>query len=280
VLVVHGGPGIPPYQPWKGLEAIDGLRCQFYYYHQRGCGNSTHPVDRFISRNYYRNMVALDGLLGMSAQLADIERIRRILGVEKITLIGHSYGGLLAALYAIEYPDRVEKLVLVSPAATITMPPLEGGRDRVRQYLPDAEKKRYDDFLKHYFDYGKIFSKSETELAALNGEYARYYVKALENAGVHVPEPISRLNGIGGWMVHALYLAAGRKYDYRLLLRRIQAPTLVVHGSRDIVPESVSRAYADGIPGARFEVLPGASHFAYDECPDEFAQAVGGFLEG
>ena len=61
VLVIHGGPGFPPYQPWKGLKEIDGY--EFYYYHQRGCGNSTHPVDRFKSGDYYANMVELDSVV-------------------------------------------------------------------------------------------------------------------------------------------------------------------------------------------------------------------------
>jgi hypothetical protein len=42
VLVIHGGPGIPPHMPWKGLERLDG-EYRFFYYHQRGCGRSTRP---------------------------------------------------------------------------------------------------------------------------------------------------------------------------------------------------------------------------------------------
>ncbi len=111
VLGIHGGPGIPPAQPWKGLAAIKGYK--FFYYHQRGCGKSTHPVDGFESKNYYKNMVSLNSLLGMPAQLADIERIRRILEQDRLILIGHSYGGFLATLYALEFSEHVGKMVLI-----------------------------------------------------------------------------------------------------------------------------------------------------------------------
>ena len=45
VLVIHGGPGMPPVSPWPGLTALAN-EYTFHYYHQRGCGQSTRPIDR------------------------------------------------------------------------------------------------------------------------------------------------------------------------------------------------------------------------------------------
>ena len=59
ILVVHGGPGFPPSEAWEGLEKLTDNH-RFYYYHQRGCGKSTRPVDTFDSPNYLRNMVDLN----------------------------------------------------------------------------------------------------------------------------------------------------------------------------------------------------------------------------
>ncbi len=78
VLVVHGGPGIPYAGAWKGLESLTD-RFRFFYYHQRGCGSSSRPFDRFESSDYYSNMTELERTLGLGAQIADIERIRRYL---------------------------------------------------------------------------------------------------------------------------------------------------------------------------------------------------------
>ena len=110
VVVVHGGPGVPYASPWTGLEPLRD-RYRFYYYDQRGCGKSTRPFKQFDERKYYDNMIQLEKTLGLGAQIADLERIRRILGRDKLTLIGHSFGGLIAMLYAAEFPERVEKLV-------------------------------------------------------------------------------------------------------------------------------------------------------------------------
>jgi proline iminopeptidase len=78
VLIVHGGPGAPYAEPWTGLEPLTGTY-RFHYYDQRGCGQSTRPINSFASTNYYENMTNLDRTLGLGAQIADIERIRQLL---------------------------------------------------------------------------------------------------------------------------------------------------------------------------------------------------------
>jgi proline iminopeptidase len=66
VLIVHGGPGYPFSQPWPGLEPLTN-EYQFHYYDQRGCGQSTRPIDTFSSSNYYQNIKTLDQTLGIGA---------------------------------------------------------------------------------------------------------------------------------------------------------------------------------------------------------------------
>jgi proline iminopeptidase len=281
VLVIHGGPGIPHFRPWTGLNQVKGYT--FFYYHQRGCGQSTRPFDRFESKNYYKNMTSLIGALGMEQQLADIERIRKILKAGKIVLIGHSYGGYIATLYALEFPAHVEKMILLSPAGVLKLPADHDGMGAVKDYLPDKRKKDFDDFLKRYFDYGKIFTKSEKELAALNSEYSEFYVEASRHKGIDVPtyinREIKRTDHIGGWVVHAIYLSLGRRYDHRNELKKITADTLVIYGEEDIYPARLSEEYAELIPHAKKEMVPGAGHFVYDENPGYFGQIVGDFLK-
>jgi proline iminopeptidase len=272
VLIVHGGPGYPYRQPWPGLAGLTGTN-QFVYYDQRGCGRSSRPVDRFASRNYYKNMLELDKRLGLGAQVADIERIRRLLGDEQLIIIGHSFGGFLASLYAAEFPDRVKALILVAPAETLVMPPPSGGLfEQIRGRLPVDLRARYERWLTRYLDYGTLFSKSEAELAALNDEFITFFSHV-------VPEPLPEPGKGGGWMVHGLYLSMGLKHDYRPLLKRVKAPVLVIHGSQDLQPEAASRLYADAFPKAWFRVIDGAGHFPFYTQPTSFAGAVQRFLD-
>jgi proline iminopeptidase len=274
VLIVHGGPGIPYTQPWKGLEPLTD-RYQFYYYDQRGCGQSTHPFDTFASKNYYQNMTQLDQTLGLGAQIADIERIRQILGQEKLILVGHSFGGMIASLYAAEFPEHVEALILIAPAETIVMPPPSGGLyAQVRQRLPADQLPAYDAYLKRYFNYQNLFSESEQSLAQLNAEFVPYYKLAL-------PQAIIPAEGdTGGWGVQAIYLGMGPRHDYRPALKAVTAPVLVLHGANDLQPEAASRLYGDAFPNARFQVIPNTTHFMFEEQPEAFAAAVGQFLTG
>lgn len=273
VLIVHGGPGYPFAQPWPGLEPLTN-EYQFHYYDQRGCGQSTRPIDRFSSANYYQNMKTLDQTLGLGPQVADIERIRQILGEEKLILIGHSFGGFLASLYAAEFPERVEALILVAPADVLVMPQKDGGLfEEVRKRLPADMQADYDAYLKEYLDFRNLFSKSEADLAALNEGFGKYYGAVFEGSIPEQGKP-------GGWMVWAMYVSMGTRHDYRAALKDVKAPVLVIHGADDLQPEEASRVYVDAFPNARFHVIEDATHFSFYEQPEEFAAVVSEFLGG
>jgi proline iminopeptidase len=278
VLVVHGGPGYPVHPPLAGLEPL-AKDYRFYFYDQRGCGQSTRPCDRFTSRNFYANMKELERTLGIGAQVADIERIRRILGEDKLVLMGHSFGAFLAAMYAAEFPERVAALILVAPAGVLVLPDEDGFFERIRQRLPGDQQPEYDRFLKAYFDFGSIFSKSEAELATMNRRVGEFFLAAAgQTAAPAVPEDN------GGWMVQAMYFSMGKRHDYRPALRQVRARTLIVHGEADLLPERISRTYADCLPNSRLHVLKNGrtrgGHFPFSEQPEEFAAVVGAFLAG
>jgi proline iminopeptidase len=271
VLIVHGGPGYPFAQPWPGLEPLTN-EFEFHYYDQRGCGQSTRPIDRFPSTNYYQNMKTLDGALGIGAQVADMERIRQILGEEKLIVIGHSFGGFLASLYAAEFPERVEALILVAPADVLVMPQKDGGLfEEVRKRLPENMQEDYAAYLDEYLDFKSIFSKSEADLMALNEGFGKYHEVAFEG---FIPEQ----GESGGWMVWAMYLSMGTRHDYRDALKDVTAPVLVIHGADDLQTEEASRIYVDAFPNARFQVIEDATHFSFYEQPDEFSAATSEFL--
>jgi proline iminopeptidase len=279
ILVVHGGPGYPVHGPIAGLESLT-RSFKLYYFDQRGCGRSTRPFDRF-SGNFYANMTDLERTLGIGAQVADIERARRILGEDKLILMGHSFGAFLATMYAAEFPERVEALVLVAPADVVVLPAEEGGLfEEIRQRLPQDRKAEYDEFLKSYLDFGSVFSRSEAELAAMNRRVGEFFLAASDRSAAAGHPEVPEDNG--GWMVQALYFSMGKRHDYRPALRAVGARTLVIHGEGDVSPESVSRRYAEWLPNARLHVMKGgrtgSGHFPFSEKAEAFAEVVSGFL--
>lgn len=276
VLIIHGGPGVPFRQPILGLEPLaDEYR--FHYYDQRGCGQSTRPFDRFESSNMYENMTTLDQTLGLGAQIADIERIRQILGDEKLILIGHSWGGFLASLYAAEFPEHVEALILVSPATTLVMPQDEDDLfDSVRASLPQDQLAEYDAFIADYFNFNDLFSHSEADLVAMNNRFGEYYLPV---AGIKPGDLVER-GEPGGWMAWAMYISMGQRHDYRAALKPVTAPVLVIHGADDLQSEAASRQYADLFPNSEFVIIEDTGHFSFEQQPEQFAARVAEFLKG
>ena len=189
-------------------------------------------------------------------------------------------------MYAAEFPDRVSGLVLVAPAGVLKIPDQEADFfELIRRNLPAKEASEFDTFIADYLDFGQLFDRSESEHAEHNRKLGEYFLAA-SNAS-ESPAQVERIQNNGGWMVQAAYLSMGKRHDYQPALTRIQAPTLVIHGENDILPESIAQKYADSIPGAKMIVLKsaktravqGAGHFPFAEDPEYFSAVLGDFLD-
>ncbi len=99
VLLLHGGPGVPDYlEPVAEMLVPLGLRP--VRFDQRGSGGS----------------VPTDGRFGPLDHVADVEAVRAHVGIDRVHVFGHSWGGLLAQLYLAQHPEHVRSLFLSSPA--------------------------------------------------------------------------------------------------------------------------------------------------------------------
>jgi proline iminopeptidase len=274
VVIVHGGPGRPPAGPWAAGTALRDAY-HLVYYHQRGCGESSRPFDRMPPGSTWQRFQRLHGALGMPEQVADLERIRQLLGEERLTIVGHSFGALMAAAYAAEFPDRVAALVAIAPASLVVMPNPEGDLfGTIAARLPPPERAAFDAWRGRLFDFSGHLDRTDSELAELQAGMMPFYAKA---AGL-APSVLSERASPGGFMSIAAYLSLGRSHDWRPVFARIRAPTLVVHGERDLQPLAATESFARAIPGSELVTVPGAGHFVFDEAPAELASLLRRFL--
>jgi proline iminopeptidase len=262
VVVVNGGPGLDFNYLAPDLAPL-AERHRVIYFDQRGSGRST-----------IRNDVT-------AAQLvADLEAVRQGLGLSRMTLLGHSWGAGLAALYTAAHPTRVERLVLVDaiPPRVATLRAFETqlatrlSADQ-REALQEAAEARaaatnVPDIIRACRTYWTIllpaYYADETAIRRSRGAYCDGPAEAQLNEA----------------RVRDSVLASLGQYDWRPELARIQAPALVIHGANDPVPFQSAQEWAGTLPRARMLVLQHAGHMSYVEEPAQFFQAVETFLTG
>lgn len=260
-IVVTGGPGLSMAYMDRDLTPLEAGRTLIYY-DQRGAGYSQLFTDR--------DSLALD------RHIEDLDAVRRHFGLERVSLVGHSWGAMLSSGYAARYPEHVGRLVLVTPGPVET------------QYALDFEKivqSRTDSATLAY--QGALIQRLPT--AANANALCDTVFDILFAATMHDPAAVHRMRG--HWcegpneaaQVVFFSLVSGRaslgtSWDIRDVLEDIEAPTLVIHASSDAIPYASTRAYADTIPGAEFLVIDRAGHSPWLERPEVFFPAVNTFL--
>jgi len=277
VLVLHGGPGFPPSHSWANLAPLED-RYRFVYTHQRGCGRSTRPITS--APGGFGEMDRIAREVGLAAHLADIERVRRLLGEDRLVLIGHSFGGFLAAMYAAEFPEHVAALVLLAPAPMAVFPSKDPNLfSSIGPLLPPERQGAWEAYQRRLFDYRQIMAMDDATLAELNMELVPFYAEAARARGMWMPPDTGTAESAGGWAVHGMYLSMGLRRDWSGALAAVDAPVLVVHGERDLQPEAASRRYAEWLPQAEVVVIPGAGHMLGEEPVAGVTEAIATFLD-
>jgi proline iminopeptidase len=263
VVFLHGGPGYNSHSfaTLAGARLEPSLR--MVYYDQRGSGRSERPWS---------------GEYSIARLVEDVEGLRRTLGVPRIALIGHSFGGTLALEYAARYPERVSRMVLVGPAADIPAA-CAARREWLARHHAAALARAIADTA------GRGGPRSDCDLAFQTLQGAEH--QAANNAVMFPDSALRRLqdsvdaaSGLRntGEMGGALF--GGGLLEYRFTGHaRLTMPVLVVAGRHDsAIGLPQQRALARALPNARVVEYERGGHFPYLEEPERFAREVTAFL--
>jgi proline iminopeptidase len=249
-VVLHGGPGAHHDYLLPAFDALAKDR-ELIYYDQRGGGQS--PVPR-------------DTPVGWREQVADLEELRRQWGMERLTIAGYSWGGLLALLYAVDHPDRVGHLALISPAPAWREARLEFERRfEERNLAPEIQAAR-----------------TALRASGLREQDPAEYAQRLFELSVAPyffdPSKARDLTPfrVTGRTQQEVWSSLG-DYDLRPALRGVSVPAVVIQGEDDPIPAEASRTIAQ-LLDAEFHPLPRCGHVPYVEAFDEFVEILNGFL--
>ncbi|MEO5878376.1 MAG: alpha/beta fold hydrolase [Streptosporangiaceae bacterium] len=249
LFALHGGPGGDHGGFKPALSALTD-RAQIIYLDNRGCGRSARGA---------RDTYTLDN------NVEDLEAMRRHLGLDKIGLLGASYGGMVALSYAARYPRNLSHLILVATTPSRRFLP------RAQEILAERGTPEQQAAAEPLWS-GTFESEEQLReyFEVLGPLYARTYdlEKSRKRPRIHNPEVLNE--GFAGFL---------RSYDVTDDLHRITAPTLVIGARHDwICAPEFSVEIAHGIPGADLRIFEHSGHSVFSDEPDAFTDVVRGFL--
>lgn len=263
VVVIHGGPGFNMEYFAADLAPL-AEKHTLLFYDQRGTGRST--------------LVSDSSALDAQRFADDLEALRAHFRLERLTMLGHSWGAGVTALYASRYPERVARLLVVSGIPmqrkdlVQAFQALAAGRDSTtRRRMQEAREAWLADpgdaaaCRAYYMFWFVPFFGDSAAAGRSRGDFCAGTPEALRN----------KVNSVDRFTFASL-----GDWDWRPSLRAVTAPTLVIHGTEDPLPLEGAREWAAVLPNARLLLLEGIGHFPYLETPERFFGAVDEFLRG
>jgi len=258
-FVLHGGPG-GDHTGFKPVLSPIADYMQLVYIDNRGSGQSDRgPQETYTLEN----------------NVEDLEALRNYLGLDKVVLLGHSYGGMVAQSYAVKYPDSIEGLILIttSPsyefiekAKAIVADTGTEEQQKMAQLVWDAAFENQDQLGNYYKVMAPLYAHTH------NFNPTKEEQEKADNARQRSKRSFEALNeGFGGFL---------KEYDVRAQLPAIKVPALVIGGRHDwITHVSESEEIAKRIPDSELVIFENSSHSVMKDEYDLFHETVKGFVE-
>jgi pimeloyl-ACP methyl ester carboxylesterase len=209
--------------------------------------------------------------LGFYREVDDLDAARAHFGLERFAVFGWSYNAAVVAYYAMARPVRVSQMVLVSPIAPRSELDVDPAPAPAPHLLAELDQLKADGldtrdpeaycrawrrvYVPVLMGDPAAFDRLRAEPCACRNEWPDHVARALAHVFIDL--------GI---------------YDWRDELRRLDIPTLVVHGEADQIPLRSAEEWRDALPAAQLLPLAGVGHFPWVEASDAFFGAVRTFL--
>lgn len=254
VLIINGGPGMSS-EGFASLATALSEKNTAIIYDQRGTGRS--QVVPISSET-----------ITMELMVADIEAVRKHFKYDQWVVMGHSFGGMLAAYYTSKHPDRVSGLILSS----------SGGVDmslfsdlNITARLSPQQR----DSLQYWNR--KIAAGDNSYTAQL--KRGKFLAPAYLHDTSHVPVIAERLTQ-GNSQINSLVYQDLRAIDFdcKAQLSEFEKPVLILQGAYDIIPRSIFNSMINVFPNSTSYILKQSSHYGWLEEPTAYVGYLRSFL--
>lgn len=270
VVFIPGGPGVADMRgdlEYFGQLTRDGF--DVYVYDPLGVGRSTRLDD---PRGYT-----------LERDVEDLAAIRQQIGAERLILIGHSYGAVVAAGFLARYPEAVERVIFSSPGGLYSLP--AAGGNNIQSRLTTGELVALYRLLlwpRATLIWGLVQVNSQAAHALgddpeMDARYDRVYNRTRPSLHCRGKPLGDELHGLG------FYTNAVPRQPWAWLRPALEgkpAPALVIKGACDYLTWDSAVDYLRTLPNATLAYLTDAGHNAYQDQPERFLADVRAFLLG
>lgn len=265
IIVLHGGPDFDHSYLLPELDRLsDSYR--LIYYDQRGRGRSGAGVK--------------PEEVTLASDIDDIDKVRQFYHLDSVVLLGHSWGTLLALEYALRYPARVSRLILMNPAPASAADYQQLRKEWLEKRADAVEGKKKIAATAGY---------KEGDPAAVTAYYRIHFKPAFARPETYekfmarlsasfTKEGVLKARAVEARLDDETWLLPG--YDLIPRIKSLKIPTLVISGDHEFIPASTAEHIAQAIPGARLVTLKDCGHFTYMECPVPLREQIDAFLRG
>jgi len=258
LVIVHGGPGLGHdylFSPFQPLAE----RFRLIFFDQRGCGRSV--------------ALAEGTTLTMDQLVADLDSVRLAYGLERMNLVGQSWGALIACEYTVKYPRRVRSLLLLEPAPGSSAY-LASFQKTIMDRLSTAEKEELS-----------ALTQSEEFKQGAPQAFKRFM--AIRNRAYYfdpqfIPEdPFAYFDAE---RVKKFFASSQAVQEYLLnfdiyeKVTAITCPTLIIHGLADPVPAEAMRRLHVAIPQSVLHLVKECGHYVHIEKPNLYLMLINFFM--
>lgn len=258
LLIINGGPGMNSEGFAAMATEISKMGYQTLIYDQRGTGKSSVTAN---SKN-----------ISMDLMAEDLENLRRYLKIEKWSILGHSFGGILAAHYASLHPDHIEKIIF-SSSGGVDLKFVSYLQQRIAVNLTQIQKDSLDYFQRKR-DKGDL-SASTLKSRAKYLAYAYVYDKT------KAPVIANRLIQIN-FEINALVIQDLQRMHFNCSKKfgHFKQPILVMQGENDIITTETAKEIAKAFPNSKLVLMPHCGHYGWLDTPEVYYQSIENFLNG
>jgi proline iminopeptidase len=258
LLLLHGGPGVPSYY-LKPLSAL-GKDRKVIFFDQLGCGKSDHITDTT--------------LMTVDHYVEEVNKVVKHFGLKEYYLYGQSWGTMLGTEFYLKHPEGIKAVLLSSPA--ISIPRWLKDADSLISLLPDSVAQAIRTNEKN-----KTYNAPEYK-KGVQLFYENFVARKLpwsadvDSCFTQIGKQYEYMNGPSEFTI----VGPLKTFDRTDRLHEIKVPTLFITGEFDEACPSTVKYYQSLVPGAKFEIIPGAGHLTMQDAPEYHNKVVSDFLAG